>query len=119
MRKITITKKEFEPLYVAMGSVPSDNDAELETSFNTNRKLRGRSIPKDVKENEFPARDLLKDEETFLLEEAEWILMRKRFKKAIPSFASHIDEELYSLKNKLEDPEKFEPSVEPEDQEAD
>ena len=111
MRKITITKREFEPLYIAMGSVPSDNETELETSFNMNRKLRLKSNPKNVGENDFPARDLLLDEETFLLEEAEYQLMWKRFKKALPTFASHIDEELYSLKQKLTDPEKYEPSV--------
>ena len=112
MRTITITKKEFEPLYIATGSIPSDTEEELATSFDMNRKLRSRSALKpDVGKNDFPARDLLQDEETFLLEEAEWALMRKRFTKALPTFSSHIDEELWSLKNKLADPEKFDPSA--------
>ena len=115
MKKLTVTKAEFELLYIATSTVPSDNETELETSFNMNRKYRLKSVVKgDVRGNDFPARDLLMDEDTFLLEDSEWTLTQKRLTKAIPQFHSHKDEELFTLVQKVKNAPKYEPAVEPE-----
>lgn len=110
MRKLTLQKGHFDTfVFQQVTTLPAANESEFETALRLLKKLKDPALTKEValtpEEQEaekqgqraFPFRQLLEDEATFVLEEDEYQLLKKRVEKHKTLVATLVLEEFAEL----------------------
>lgn len=118
MRRVHVTKKEFEDVLYFSISMGALSESNLDASYRLGKKFRAISTEGEKPTNvPFHLRSLDREEETVILEEDEWQLLKKRLTESLPNFSASSAEVYKGLLEKVKAAEEFELKVEEEEPE--